>query len=327
MPPPPLTHHEILGLVEPFARSGWQVDLAASDRAARRIDFKPRLHAEPAATEALRLESLGTGSFKLTRTLTLDAAPRLRATLLASGDDPATLLACFDGVPLQRHVDRVGEVLIARSYQFESFVRGRSVADGSAVLLRHGEACVGGLQLALDLSMVRGVSAEITLTPADGGTLALPQDLLAVIGWDWARLIRKKDSWTSRHRLRGDGRRRTAGAEQALRVAVQHLGGVLAEPPAAFHRRHRLARWGVVLRRSIPTLTALGMIGGVFLLPRLAPNQDPGVWLALHYAPIALLAVAFGLQELPQFEIPPLPRPLREPGWTQADAGTLVGSR
>ena len=255
MPPPPLTHHEILGLVEPFARSGWQVDLAASDRAARRIDFKPRLHAEPAATEALRLESLGTGSFKLTRTLTLDAAPRLRATLLASGDDPATLLACFDGVPLQRHVDRVGEVLIARSYQFESFVRGRSVADGSAVLLRHGEACVGGLQLALDLSMVRGVSAEITLTPADGGTLALPQDLLAVIGWDWARLVpqvRRLDQHGTRLRGAGQAPQPQAPSRRCAWTAPHATSAsVLAEPPAALSpAASGWARWGVVLRRS-----------------------------------------------------------------------------
>ena len=37
--PIPLTHHEILGLVEAFSRSGRQVDLTASDRAARRLVF------------------------------------------------------------------------------------------------------------------------------------------------------------------------------------------------------------------------------------------------------------------------------------------------
>lgn len=318
MPAPPLTHHEILGLVEPFSRAGRAVDLAASDRAARRIAFKPRLHADPPLREDLQLESQGTGSFKLTRTLTHDSGAR--ATLLASGDDAATLLAHLDSVPLQRHVDRAGGLVIARSYQFESFLRRGADPAAARVILRQGEVQLDGLQLALTVPLVRGVSAEITLTPAPGDSLDLPQDLLAVIGWDWARLIRKKDAWTSRHRLRGDSLRRTAGAEQALRVATLHLQRVLAEPPAAFHDRHRLARWGVVLRRGIPTLTAVGMIGGVFLLPRLAPNQDPGVWLALHYAPIALLAVAFGLQELPQFEFPPLPRPLRAPGWRQPQA-------
>ncbi len=316
MPTPPLTHHEILGLVEPFARRGRQVDLGASDRAARRIAFRPVEHTDPALREELQLDSLGTGSFKLTRTLTHPGGAR--ATLLGSGDDPAVLLARFEHVPLQRHFDVEAGLVIARSYQFETFA-GRNAGDPAAarVILRRGEARLDGLQLAFDIPLVRGVSAEITLTPAAGESLALPQDLLAVIGWDWARLIRKKDVWVSRHRLRGDGQRRTDGAERALRQAVSHLQAVLAAPPAAFHPRFALARWGVVLRRSIPTLTALGMIGGVLILPRLAPDQDPGVFLALHYAPIALLAVAFGLQELPQFEFPPLPRPLRHGDWHQ----------
>ena len=72
---PPLTHHEILALVEPFSRQGRQVDLAGSDRTARKLLFKPveRVLTAPdlpALRETLELESLGTGSFKLTRVLT-----------------------------------------------------------------------------------------------------------------------------------------------------------------------------------------------------------------------------------------------------------------
>jgi hypothetical protein len=321
MPAPPLTHHEILGLVEPFARRGRHVDLAATDRVARRIAFKPVAHAaggpgQPPLQETLQLESLGTGSFKLLRTV---ARPDgVKASLQASGDDPAAMLTRFEQVPLQQHFDSAAGHVIARSYQFAAFIGSKTdAANPSPPLLRHGEVQLDGLQLAFDISAVRGVSAEITLTPVTGQPLWLPQDLLAVLGWDWARLITKQALWTSRYRLRGDGARRTASAEQALVRATVHLSRVLAEPPSTFHTRHLAARWGVVARRSIPTLTALGMIGGVFLLPRLAPNQDPGVWLALHYAPIALLAVAFGLQELPQFEIPPLPRPLRRPDWRE----------
>jgi len=44
-PLPPLTHHEIFALVAPFTRQGLQVDLAASDRAERRLLFRPRRHA------------------------------------------------------------------------------------------------------------------------------------------------------------------------------------------------------------------------------------------------------------------------------------------
>ena len=317
MPAPPLTHHEILALVEPFARRGRPVDLAASDRSARRIVFKPLTHADASLQEVLQLDSLVNGSFKLTRTLR--RSDGLSATLVASGSQPEALLGAFDQVPLDRHFDAGSGVAVSRHYQFESFI-GTSTPAASRVVLRRGEVQLDGLHLLLAVPVTRGVSAEITLTAAAGDALQLPQDLLAVIGWDWARLIEKRDHWTSRVRLRGDSVRRTAGAERALTRAAQHLQQVLAEPPAAFHDRHRWARFGVVLRRSIPSLTALGMIGGVALLPRLMPEQDPGIFLALHYAPIALLAVAFGLQELPQFEIPPWPRRLRANGWRQPQA-------
>ena len=40
----PLTHHEILRLIEPFTRRGRHVDLSATDRIERRIVFKPVVH-------------------------------------------------------------------------------------------------------------------------------------------------------------------------------------------------------------------------------------------------------------------------------------------
>jgi hypothetical protein len=45
----PFTHHEILALVEPFARRGRRVDLAASDRVARLIAFRPTAPSRQAA--------------------------------------------------------------------------------------------------------------------------------------------------------------------------------------------------------------------------------------------------------------------------------------
>ena len=321
MPAPPLTHHDILALVEPFVRAGRQVDLAASDRTARRINFKPIDHVAPVLREELVLHCLSDGGFKLVRTAVRPDATR--GVLAGTGDDASALLKLFDTVPLQRHFDLDGDLVVARSYQLEPYLA-RS-ANTAKVVLRRGEAQLDGLHLAFDIPLVKGVAADISLTPGRGDTLALPQDLLAVLGWDWARLIRKQDLWISRFRLRGDSQRRTVHAEAAMRRATDHLQQVLAAPPAQFHVRHVRARWGVVLRRAIPTLAALGMIGGVFLLPRLAPNQDPGMWLALHYAPIALLAAAFMLQELPAFEIPPLPRRLRAARW-RSDVGASSGS-
>ena len=77
MTSPPLTHHEILELSEPFVRRGWRVDLAATDRMARRLVFQRRdaaatpgagpapAHDEPVI--ALQLEDDAEGGFLLDR--------------------------------------------------------------------------------------------------------------------------------------------------------------------------------------------------------------------------------------------------------------------
>lgn len=309
----PLTHHEILALAAPFARQGRHVDLAASRREERQIAFKPVDHpagadGTPPLREQLRLTSHGTGSFTLVRTLAM--AGGLQATLEATGNDPGALLARIDGVDLARHVRHGPGWTMARSYRFESYAGG-----GGTPVLARGQVRFEPLTLGFEVSPVRGVSAELALTPATGLRLPLPEDLLAVIGWDWARLVPNADGWTTRMRLRGRGERRSAAAERALDRVTAHLAQVLAEPPSRFHARFWLARWGVVLRRLIPTLTAVGLIVGTLLLPRIAPEQDPGFWLLLHYLPIGVLALAFMLQELPRFEIPPWPRPLRADRW------------
>ena len=314
----PLTHHEILALAAPFARRGHHVDLAASRREERQIAFRPVDHpagadGRPPLREQLRLTSHGTGSFTLVRSLVIDGG--LQATLEAAGDDPGALLARIEAVDLDRHVRHGPGWAMARSYRFETYAGG-----GGTPVLARGQVRFEPLTLGFEVSPVRGVSAELALTPAAGWRLPLPEDLLAVIGWDWARLVPHADGWTTRTRLRGRGERRCAAAERALDRVTAHLAQVLAEPPARFHPRFRWARWGVVLRRLIPTLTAVGLIVGTLLLPRIAPEQDPGFWLLLHYLPIGVLALAFMLQELPRFEIPPWPRPLRAERWAQPAA-------
>ena len=101
MPALPLTHHEILELAAPFNRRGRHVDLPASDRLERRLLFKsvdhPAEGACPVTQETLKLESLGTGTCRLTRTLTRCDSPP--ATLTAMGPDPGALLALMDSVP------------------------------------------------------------------------------------------------------------------------------------------------------------------------------------------------------------------------------------
>ena len=57
-----------------------------------------------------------------------------------------------------------------------------------------------GLALTLDVLPLRGVAADIELTPTTGDTFDLPEDLFAVLGWDWARLAQAESSWRFRGR-------------------------------------------------------------------------------------------------------------------------------
>jgi hypothetical protein len=321
MPAPPLTHHDILGLVEPFARRGHHVDLAASDRIERQLVFKPREHAasadHPALRETLKLDCFATGGLRLTRSVArIDG---VQATLQAVGNDGAALLARIDAVPLARHFQSGAGYTIARSFEFES--AGESSATPTRPpFLSRGAVHADGLVLTFDIPAMRSGAAEIMLRANAAARPVLPDDLLGVIGWDWARLVPHPDGWTSRLRLRGGRARRSAIAERAIERAAEHLAQVLAEPPRRYHERHLLARWGFVLRRMIPTLTTAAMLVGAFLLTQQPRSESNGMWLALHYVSIGLLAFSFCLQELPRFEIAPWPRRARLPAWRDAPA-------
>ena len=218
----------------------------------------------------------------------------------------------------------VGDALLTR---FAREIEAISRRQEAAVVL-----IVGDDRVRQVVQPERGHSGlgNITLTSAPGARLDLPEDLLAVLGWDWPRLVsgtadgavRRPISgadaglgpcpspgrWTSKLRLRGGRPRRTHQAERALDRVAHHLVQALSKAPARFHDHHRLARWGVVLRRLIPTLTALLLIGTALRLPRLTDSRNSGLWMALHHVPIALLGLSFRLQELPRFEIPRWPR-------------------
>lgn len=286
MPLPPLTHHEIVRLVEPFARQGRLVDLAACDRTARRIVFRPRQLPGPTTAalqsapgdmpschETLTLDCPADNYFELRRTLTPADGPATcaPATVSASGPEPAALLARVDAVPVSQLFSAGPGWRVARSYDTElpSGVRQPCTATAQPPLvLGRAELQSGGLTLELIIKLpgLRSVPADLTLRPLPGPAHnstelpELPEDLLAVLGWDWARLVRDKHGWTSKLRLRGPVLRRSRTAEQALDRVGAHLAHVLSGPPGRFHDEHRLARWGVVLRRGLPTLTAVFMV-------------------------------------------------------------------
>ena len=94
--PHPLTHHEILRLIEPFSRRGRHVDLTASNRIERHLVFRPIVHAGemPACAgmrEILELENPRVESYRLVRTLVLPGGAT--AKLSTDGPHPADLLA------------------------------------------------------------------------------------------------------------------------------------------------------------------------------------------------------------------------------------------
>jgi hypothetical protein len=322
---PPLTHHEIIDLIEPFTRRGRHVDLAASDRIERRIAFKPIEHTgTPAALSGLReilqLESRSAGSFRLTRRLTI--AGGLEAILQAEGAHPGELLTHVEAVPAERQFATGEGFVLAQSHRLEppaGASAGGTVA--TQMVLTEGVAQVGGITLKLRATTVRGYPADIELLAAPGDSIELPEDLLAVIGWDWARLIPEKERWTSKLRVRGREPLRSRRTEIKLEKTVAHLARTLAEPPSRFHRQWFAARWGVAFRRAIPLLAGIGLMAGALAVPSLHIPEGSPIRLLIFNSPTILIALAFCMQELPRLEIPPLPRRLRVAAWRKvADA-------
>ncbi len=303
----PLTHHELLALAEPFVRRGIAVDLAASDRIARRIAFRSReIDASAdglgALREVLSLESLPTGTLRLVRTLKGADGPE--ASVEAMGVNGTELLDRVMAVPPPALLRRGEGFWLAR----------HPVVHATGRVFARGVVRLDGLELTMTVSPVRGVAAELRLVETGMVSFALPEDLLAVLGWDWTRLLRERGGWRTRLRLRGGSERRTRTAEAALDRAAEHLARTLAEPPARFHERHRGARLFAMFRRSIPLLTPVALVIAVLALPRFDVEASP-LWVLMYHVPTLLIALAFLLQELPAFEIPPWPRARRAPSW------------
>jgi hypothetical protein len=318
----PLTHHEILGLIEPFTRRGRHVDLTASDRLERRLVFKPIVHASetPAyagASEILQLENPRPEVFRLIRTLTLGTGAT--AKLMTDGPDPGELLARIENVPLERQFRLVAEVPIAHSYRLEPTADARDGTPPMLMILTSAEARLDSLTLALDAENGRGYPAEIELSPRPDHPLDLPddlpEDLLATLGWDWRVLRRSGTGWSSSLRAPGSEPGRSRRIEIALEQTVAHLARTLAEPPRQFHDRLVRARWAVVFRRMIPLLSSVALIAAGAALTLVEIPQGSMLQMIIFNLPPLLLFVVFCMRELPRFEIPPLPRPSTAQSW------------
>lgn len=310
----PLTHHEILALVEPFARGGRRVDLAASDRVARRIAFRPVEHpvrdGVPAHREMLSLAQRPEGGWQLVRTReTADDGPVAR--LQVSGSEPGVLLARVEAIDAAHQLACGPGWTLAIEHRLEGAIARPD--EAAAMAASRGVVMAGGLVLVMKVPTVSGISADITL---DGKTAGeLPDDLLEVLGGGWARLDRGPGGWTSHVGLGGRSTARYRDAEARLRRVATHLAQTLAEPPARFHERLRGARWRVAARRTVPLAAVVALVTAAAVFPSLGLSRESPVWMLIFNAPPLLLALFFSLREMPRIALPRPPRALRDDAW------------
>ena len=314
----PFTHHEILSLVAPFTRRGRHPDLAASDRAERRLRFKPVLHADLPAPggqlqEVLTLENSAPEHFRLVRGLTDPSG--LESTLQIEGTDAGLLLEQIEQVPLARQFDVADGVAIARSYELQPRAGDGEQPARWRTVLQRAEAHLHGVILTANAKTGRKMPAELELRAADGRRLRAPQDLLAVLGWEWRPMRQIGRNWRGSVRIAAEEPERTAELEHKLRRAVSHLARTLAGAPQEFHGRWQGARWRVTFQRALPMLIGLGLLGSAPLIQLLSLEPASLMRMFIFHAPSLLLIGIFARRELPVIEIPPFPRPLIGSGW------------
>lgn len=322
--PTPLTHHEILALAEPFTRRGRHVDLAASDRLARRLLFKPRLrtladHGSPpnaplTLKETLQLDNPAGPHFRLTRTLT-DEAGRV-ATLRVEGPEPGRLIEQVDAIDPGRQFPTLAGLRVASSYRLETGPRaaGRTASPSALVLIK-AVTGVAGIRVTLDAQVGHGMPAEIRLETAAERSIRPPEDLLAVLGRPWGLLRPTEAGWRAHLRIPSAEPTRTPDVELKLARTLEHLVATLGMSPKHFHRVWRGARRRVLLRQTLGLLAVFGSLAaGPAILLAGAPEGSP-LRLLSFGIPALLILVLLARHETLPLRLPPLPQPLPDDAW------------
>jgi hypothetical protein len=303
----PLTHHEIVALTVPLARTGRRVDLGASDRMRRRLVFVPDTGRGEATADAIVVESRRNGGFRVERQLGHDDGPR--AAVLVEAVDAETAVRRADAVDSSRLREEGSGWTIHR--------RMRIGTDGGALLPVAATITLDAATVEVRFPEVTGLPARLRIHPRRGRRLVLTDDLLAVLGWDWSPLRRVGSAWEGSVRLRGVDAADQAG--HLSRTLARHLATTLDAPPRRFHERLWLQRVGVVVRRAVPLVALLVLVLEFALAPELRmARANPLVFLALA-APLLLVLGFMRWSEDPRFELPRWPRPSAEPAWAPAD--------
>lgn len=315
MPVAPLTHHEIMALVEPFARRGYHVDLAATNRQERRIAFKAIDHSPTSdrrnVKEELHLQCGKPQIFSLQRRLTVP--PAISAVVEVTGPSVSDLLERMSQVPLDRAFFTSGGAQLAESHFIET--SGSVFMDIERMTLSSAAALAGGLKIRLAMPNVARYAAEIELTPLSTSISELPDDLLAVLGRNFGILDRTDKGWKAQIRMPGRQPDRSRRAEKTFRMAVTHIATTLGQPPEQFHVAHKSARWRASMRRVVPLLVCSVMLALAASISKFGIEPNSSMQLLLFNIPGLLLLTVFGLRELPRLELPRIPRPLGAHAW------------
>lgn len=319
----PLTHHDILRLVGPFTRRGRHLDTAGSERAARRLVFKPEEHdpvyaGGPRLSERFVLHVSERDNYRLERVLTPVGGDRgsLAATVTAAGADLDELLTQVEAFDLARLFPDCGDCEAQRSYRLmpPGLDQDQPGRPWETRLVNAAAIC-HGVRLTFDAD-IYGTPVKVRLTAPPGRQLHLPRDLFAVLGRHWRTVEDYTDHWRTSVRVAKREPRRTLDCEARFERTVRHLAETLAQPPAAFHPRHRRRRWVATLQRSVPLLAVLLMIGGALSLANVELSEGNVFRMLLfHLPPIMLLGFFLVFDELPPFELPRVPRGLEQEDW------------
>lgn len=322
----PFSHHGILELAAPFSQQGYKVDLAASDRAERRLVFHPVTIEEvpgqhPALSCVFRLEQPHRAKYRLVRTL--KTPDGLTAQVTAEGDDPARLLPAVEGVAPARQFHPIRGTHLALSYSLASWTATAEVRPPSADALRtphlvRAETQVNGVQLLVqEEDNRRTLSVRIAAT--DKRRLALTADFLAVLSWRWSPLRpNATGAWDGSLRVPRREPRRTDRLESLLDVATAHLVATMARPPADFHGLHKGARWRAALQRLLPMLFVTGSVLLFIVLIVILPKTPVYQVLLLDLSIVVIVVVTL-MDKAYRFEIPPVPRMLAQANWHSFD--------
>lgn len=307
---PPLSHHDVLRAAAALTRRGQRVDLAASDRAKRKIAFQEQtLLADPAIKTTHELYLLEEGATILIRKAHLGG--RLQATLTSQGANIESLAAALERLPAQDQFRDADGTVVADSYDIDPDTQAGPELTGCATIIR-------GLLIQTDARTVIGEPMSTSLScPAGGPAWSLPDDLLALTHAGWRPLTETDEGWSTT--LQVPVREPARSRETLRRFALMagQVAAALSAPAGHYHRERRGARWRLYLRRFLPIVVCIAIVAALPLLDRFVLGDERGLHPGFLSLPPLLMIGALVLtwREMPRIEIPPRPGTLIDEAW------------